>query len=113
MQNALNPPSSSDGDENFAFGAPHSHAAESTHIQLSPQNGVEGSLQAVAAQPGVDHHARWSSRPQCGRDLTDRKRQPPLLTAAATSPPTMWTAASSKAVTAEYALQGSIRLPRR
>jgi putative transposase len=39
-----------DGDQNFAFTAPQSRAAESTHIQVSPQNGLEPTLGTVVAQ---------------------------------------------------------------
>ena len=59
----INPPKNSllesihapqpDRDQNFAFTAPHSHAADSTLIQASPQIGFEGPFETVAAQPGA------------------------------------------------------------
>jgi len=45
-----NPVSPSDRDQNFALIAPYSPAADSTHIQVSPQNDVEPTLPIVGAQ---------------------------------------------------------------
>jgi putative transposase len=39
-----------DHDQNVAFTAPHSPAAESTHVQVSPKFGIEACLATVAAQ---------------------------------------------------------------
>ena len=39
-----------DGEQNFAFTAPHSHAADSIHIQVSPQNDTRKLVETVDAQ---------------------------------------------------------------
>jgi putative transposase len=39
-----------DPDQNFAFTAPHSHAADSTHTQVSPKNDTREAVENVGAQ---------------------------------------------------------------